>query len=148
MKYDTQSVLLTDYPDLLWRINPDTADEIDEYGTMMHIKGVQYPDDYEEVEVNEEKEVTKRLGKSGLPSISDINAKIKNYNENVEPQRLLRVQRDAKIAETDWWAGADHTLTNAQKAYRQALRDLPANSSPKLSDDGQDITNVTWPEKP
>ena len=147
MKYDVQQVLNFDYPDLLWRINPDTADEIDEFGTMFHENGVQYPADYEAVEVDEAGEVSKRL-KSGLPSKSDVDAKIKNYNENVEPQRMLREQRDAKIAETDWWAGADHTLTDAQKAYRQALRDLPANSSPRLDWDGQGIENVTWPDEP
>jgi hypothetical protein len=147
MKYGPIQVLNADYPDLIWRINPDTADSTDEHGTMCHENGVQYPADYEAIEVNELCELTKRL-ESGLPSKSAVDAKIKNYNENVEPQRILREQRDALIAETDWWAGADHTLTDAQKAYRKALRDLPANSSPTLDADGQGIENVTWPTKP
>ena len=41
-----------------------------------------------------------------------------------EPMRLLRVERDAKLAETDWWAMSDRTMTDAQTTYRQALRDM------------------------
>ena len=40
--------------------------------------------------------------------------------------------------------GSDAT---ALKEYRQALRDLPKTSSPKLDENGE-LTNVTWPTKP
>ena len=63
------------------------------------------------------------------------------------PMRLLRQERDRRIAETDWWAGQDLTMTQTQKDYRQALRDLPSTAEPQLDENGQ-LTNVTWPTKP
>ena len=52
----------------------------------------------------------------------------------------LRRQRNKRLAETDYLALADVTLTDEMRAYRQALRDLPANTS--------DPANPVWPEKP
>ena len=52
----------------------------------------------------------------------------------------LRDERDRLIVETDWWAGSDLTMTDAQTTYRQELRDLPANT--------EDPANPTWPTKP
>ena len=57
-----------------------------------------------------------------------------------EPMRALRVERDARLAETDWWATSDRTMTAEQAAYRQALRDLPATTP--------DPSNPAWPVKP
>ncbi len=54
--------------------------------------------------------------------------------------RDLRRVRNNKLAETDWMANSDVTMSNAWKTYRQALRDLPANTS--------DPVNPTWPTKP
>ena len=68
---------------------------------------------------------------------------------NAEPMRLLRVERDRLLAETDWMANSDVTLADNWKTYRQELRDLPASASPKLSSDGSlDMSSVTWPTKP
>ena len=64
-----------------------------------------------------------------------------------EPMRLLREERDRRIAETDWWAGQDLSMTQEQLDYRQALRDLPSTASPTLDEQGN-LTNVTWPTKP
>ena len=64
-----------------------------------------------------------------------------------EPMRLLRQERNRKIAETDWWVLPDRTASQEQKDYRQALRDLPSSASPTLDQNGQ-LTNVTWPTKP
>ena len=44
-------------------------------------------------------------------------------------------------------AGQDLTMTQAQKDYRQALRDMPSTAEPQLDEQGQ-LTNVTWPTKP
>ena len=44
------------------------------------------------------------------------------------PMKELRRQRDAKLAETDWWGLSDVTMTDNMKTYRQALRDLPASA--------------------
>ena len=38
-------------------------------------------------------------------------------------------------------------MTQEQKDYRQALRDLPLSTSPQLDEFGR-LTNVTWPTKP
>lgn len=53
---------------------------------------------------------------------------------------VLRKQRDQKIAETDWWANSDLTMTQAQIDYRQALRDITNTYSSYL--------DVVWPTKP
>jgi hypothetical protein len=54
--------------------------------------------------------------------------------------KLLRAERDRLIAATDWWAGSDRTMTSAQTAYRQALRDI--------TDSATSLDDVTWPTKP
>ena len=59
----------------------------------------------------------------------------------------LREQRNSKLSETDWWASSDLIMTQEQKDYRTALRDLPLTASPELDEDGQ-LTGVTWPTKP
>lgn len=61
----------------------------------------------------------------------------------------LRVERDRRLAETDWWAVADRTMSDAQKAYRQALRDITTTANPTLTEfDQLDLTSVDWPVKP
>lgn len=57
-----------------------------------------------------------------------------------QPLKELRAERDRKLAETDWWAVADRTMTAEQTAYRQALRDI-TNTYTSLDD-------VVWPTKP
>ena len=61
---------------------------------------------------------------------------------NAEPMRLLREERDRRLAETDWMAGSDLTMSSAWTTYRQALRDVPAQDGVTGLDD------VTWPTKP
>ena len=77
------------------------------------------------------------------------------YDELVsaEPFNLLRQERNKRIAETDWTQLKDIDLDIIRernwKNYRQALRDLPAKSNPKLNEYGDlDMTSVTWPDKP
>ena len=66
-----------------------------------------------------------------------------------EPMNLLRAERNAKLAETDWLGNSDVTMSTAWKNYRKALRDLPATADPKLNDSGMlDPSSVTWPTKP
>ena len=59
---------------------------------------------------------------------------------DVEALANLRSTRNKLLAETDYLALADNTLTDAMKTYRQSLRDLPANTA--------DPHNVTYPTKP
>ena len=51
----------------------------------------------------------------------------------------VRSQRDRKLAETDYLALGDNTLSTAMKKYRQDLRDVPSQSDPD---------DITWPTKP
>jgi hypothetical protein len=52
----------------------------------------------------------------------------------------LRRRRNQLLTETDYLALVDSTLTDEMQAYRQALRDLPANTV--------DPANPVWPVKP
>ena len=73
----------------------------------------------------------------------------KTLLQSREPMRLLRVERDRLLAETDWMGNSDVTMSSAWKTYRQELRDLPANSDPKLDSNGRlDMSSVTFPTKP
>jgi hypothetical protein len=55
----------------------------------------------------------------------------------------LRVERDGKLAETDFYALSDVTLSDEMKKYRQDLRDLPSKY-----DDSTVVKTITWPSKP
>ena len=57
--------------------------------------------------------------------------------------KALRLERDNKIAKSDWRANSDVTMSDAWKTYRQALRDLPST----LNDTTVQET-ITWPEEP
>ena len=82
------------------------------------------------------------------PTETEVNSKIAEL-DNAEPMRLLRVERDIRIAKTDWRASSDLTLADSWKTYRQALRDLPASATPKLDSNYElDLTSVTWPTEP
>ncbi len=82
-------------------------------------------------------------------SSSEIAAKVTALN-NDRAKALLRLERDKRLAETDWWGFSDTTaMTDAQKTYRQALRDLPSTQNPTIKARSNDaIDNVTWPVKP
>ena len=56
------------------------------------------------------------------------------------PLKELRVERDRRIAETDWYALQDVTMSDDMTAYRQALRDI--------TDSATSLDDVTWPTKP
>ena len=65
---------------------------------------------------------------------------------NAAPARALaelRVRRDRLLAETDYLALSDNTLSDDMKTYRQALRDLPSGK-----DTVEKCENATWPTKP
>ena len=87
-----------------------------------------------------------------LPTEEQVTAKMKELTD-AKPMKLLREERNKRIAETDWTQLKDIDLDIIRernwKNYRQALRDLPSKSTPKLNIDGElDMTSVTWPDKP
>ena len=59
-----------------------------------------------------------------------------------EPLKLLREERNRRLAETDWWASTDlqAQFTGARGDYRQALRDITTQYN--------SLDTVVWPEKP
>ena len=70
---------------------------------------------------------------------------------DAEPMRLLRLERNRLLAESDWMANSDVTMPDEWKTYRQQLRDFPASPkiNPQLQDDGTlNMTSVSWPTKP
>ena len=72
-------------------------------------------------------------------------AEEKTWTDAAPARRMveLRRQRDALLAETDYMALGDVTLSDAWKTYRQALRDI-TDTTP--SDDA--LSNITFPTKP
>ena len=70
-----------------------------------------------------------------------------------EPMRLLRVERDKLLTETDWVSSKSIdtgvAVSAKWKTYRQALRDLPSSANPVLDTSVIcGISGVTWPDKP
>lgn len=80
------------------------------------------------------------------PTENELNLK-KAELQAAEPLRLLREQRNQLLAATDWRFRSDLTPSQAWIDYCQALRDLPANSTPALDENGN-LTGVTWPTPP
>ena len=68
-----------------------------------------------------------------------VNIKLQDLTAR-EPLENLRKERDRLIAQTDWWASSDLTMTAEQTAYRQALRDI--------TEDYSSLDDVVWPTKP
>ena len=86
------------------------------------------------------------------PTETEINNKISELDA-AEAMRLLREERNVLLSETDWVTARSIdtgvAISNDWKTYRQALRDLPANSTPSLdSNYDLDFSSVTWPTKP
>ena len=52
----------------------------------------------------------------------------------------IRIRRDDLLRQCDWWASSDVTMSDAQTAYRKALRDLPASES--------NPDDIVYPSKP
>jgi len=57
-----------------------------------------------------------------------------------EPMVALRAERDRRIAETDFYALSDVTMSAEMEAYRQALRDITESAT--------SLDDVVWPTKP
>ena len=57
-----------------------------------------------------------------------------------EPLKQLREERNRRLAETDWWASSDLTMSDERRDYRQALRDI--------TDTYASLDDVVWPDKP
>ena len=72
-----------------------------------------------------------------LPTVND--SEITNRITNKEWVNV-RTRRNRALKNSDVMALQDRVMTDEQKTYRQALRDLPSTQS--------DPFNITWPTKP
>ena len=70
--------------------------------------------------------------------VTDTNDADKDRIKN-EKWKEIRSERDRLLADTDWRATSDRTLTDNWRDYRQALRDIPTQTDPY---------NITWPNAP
>lgn len=65
---------------------------------------------------------------------------IDDYVAPAETMESIRGKRNQLLKDTDWQAGTDVTMSDAQKAYRKKLRDLPATNA--------DPTKIVFPDAP
>ena len=72
-----------------------------------------------------------------LPAVTDSEITNRITNKMWEG---VRARRNKALKNSDVMALQDRVMTDEQKAYRQALRDLPSTQS--------DPFNITWPTKP
>lgn len=72
---------------------------------------------------------------------------INNPTNDQIAMQFVRDHRNGLLENSDWMGNSDVQMSNEWSTYRQALRDLPANSTPSLDEDGN-LTGVEWPTKP
>ncbi len=88
----------------------------------------------------ENNKITEWLSKDiEKPTQKAIDAKVKEFDDQI-PMDQLRDKRNKKLAETDYWGLSDITMTDAQKKYRQDLRDITKTAT--------SLDDVKWPEIP
>tara|TARA_A100001201_G_scaffold49752_1_gene49597 strand:+ start:2262 stop:2675 length:414 start_codon:yes stop_codon:yes gene_type:complete len=106
-----------------------------------NVHAVQWSDSSGEIEYNDG---TPNQIISELGIYSQAQTDYNNETQRVAAARdyweELRTKRNQLLAETDYLALSDLTLSTDMRTYRQALRDLPANTS--------DAANPVWPTKP
>jgi hypothetical protein len=73
---------------------------------------------------------------------SDIEAQLSSAEFDIAIEKL-RAARDKLIAETDYLALSDQTLSDDMRTYRQSLRDI-TNGLTTV----EQVNSVTWPTKP
>ena len=76
---------------------------------------------------------------------TERDAEEKAWTDDTSNRRMteLRRQRNVLLAETDWMANSDVTMSTAWRNYRQALRDITTQTP---TDDA--LSNITFPTKP
>ena len=103
--------------------------KLDVDGTVFQIGAISFPKDPDNMDYA-------RM----LEEVTAGTARILDYEPPPRTWNRIRWERDRLMAETDWWAVADRSLTSEQTAYRKALRDIPQ--------DFDNPSDVVWPTKP
>lgn len=70
------------------------------------------------------------------------------YNKFLEVKNkkyfsALRKERNNKLAETDWMANSDVSMSEEWREYRQSLRDITTQIPVDM-----ELSNINWPTKP
>jgi len=86
------------------------------------------------------------------PTEDEVNVKLVEL-EKEEPFKLLREERNRRLAECDWvvtkYAEYGYNIPKEWRTYRQALRDLPSISyRPEMDGDVLKMDSVAWPTPP
>jgi hypothetical protein len=98
-------------------------------------------DSYENLEWDSSNTVSK-------PTKAQLQSKWASISTEIAFEKL-RVKRDKLLAETDWWAVSDRTMSSEEKSYRSALRDITQTAQPTIDQWGNlNESSVTWPAKP
>tara|TARA_R100001443_G_scaffold2025_2_gene6975 strand:- start:133 stop:573 length:441 start_codon:yes stop_codon:yes gene_type:complete len=135
---ETRSEILAKYPNTSFP-KPITNDVVESLGYLTIGEGSKpsLTPPYESVEQDGIEEVSGQWQKKWKVVTATGDAKTEIDTNTAIGER---VKRDEKLAETDYLALSDVTLSDDMKTYRQALRDLPTAS-------GWPHTH-TWPTKP
>jgi len=77
--------------------------------------------------------------------ISARQAELTAWNDGAFDRAMadLRNKRNNLLAETDWYANSDVTMSDDMRTYRQNLRDITSGLTTV-----EDVNSVTWPTKP
>ena len=116
-------------PDEQWVLNGEPTNESEFNSQFSRIIGT---------DENGSAILTKNPDNFGV-SWSAVSAK-KAELDAAEPLKLLREERNLRLAETDWWASSDLTMSAERTSYRQYLRDITKTYS--------SLDDVVWPDKP
>ena len=82
-------------------------------------------------------------------ALTDSEKAAKQQDKIDRAAETARVERNRRLAETDWMANSDVTMSDAWKTYRQALRDITTHSNwPNLKMGGPPSGESDWPVKP
>ena len=118
--------------------------QLDDYQSSSPDTGTVYNIKWSNSKVNCE-EILDTDGKSQSPKVY-VKSHFKG-DDTAKDARILaekwtavRRDRDQRLAETDYLALSDSTLSSNMKTYRQSLRDVP--------EDNSDPDNISWPTKP
>ena len=85
-----------------------------------------------------------------IESLTDSEKTAAQTEVNNQTAARNREERNRRLAETDWMACSDVTMSNDWKTYRQALRDITTHSNwPNLKVPDMDGSGDNdWPVKP
>lgn len=105
------------------------------------------------ISVIDGKEVVEYKNPNIAPTEEQIQEKLAEL-QAAEPMRLLRIQRDKKLQESDWRTNNDYPYNDADAwaTYRTALRNLPAIitagnvTAPTIENNS--LIFHDWPEQP